>query len=108
VASAATITDASFKSEVYESGQMVLVDFWAEWCAPCRALSPVLDEVARDLRGEIKIVRLDVDNNPATSDAFGVQSIPTLILFKNGKPAERIVGLRSKQELVETLRAHVI
>jgi thioredoxin 1 len=108
LASAATITDASFKSEVYESGQLVLVDFWAEWCEPCRALSPVLGDVARELQGQIKIVTLDVDSNPSTADAFGVKSIPTLILFKNGKPAERIVGLRTAQELVQTLRAHTL
>ncbi len=108
MASAATITDASFKSEVYESDQLVLVDFWAEWCEPCWALSPILDDVARELQGQIKIVKLDVDSNPSTADAFGVKSIPTLILFKNGKPAERIVGLRSTQELVPRLRAHTL
>lgn len=102
------ITDASFKSEVYESDQLVLVDFWAEWCVPCRALAPILDQVAAELQGQVKIAKLDVDSNPTTTASFGVQSIPALILFKNGKPAERIIGLRSKEQLVEKLAPHLM
>ena len=101
------ITDASFKSEVYESDQPVLVDFWAEWCGPCATLAPILDELTEDLNGQIKIARLDVDSNPTTAASFGVQRIPTLILYKNGKPAERVVGLKSKQQLVEKLAPHL-
>ena len=103
-----TITDASFKSEVYESDQPVLVDFWAEWCGPCHALAPILDEVAADTKGRLKIAKLDVDSNPVTVATLGVQSIPTLILFKDGKPAERLVGFRSKQQLMEKLAPHLI
>lgn len=108
VAHAVAITDASFKSEVFESDQLVLVDFWAQWCEPCKALAPILEEVADGTKGLIKIAKLDVDSNPTTTANFGVQSIPTLILFKNGKPAARVVGLRSKQQLLETLAPHLI
>jgi len=108
VAHHVTITDASFKSEVYESDRPVLVDFGADWCVPCQALAPILDEVAEDTKGQIKIATLDVDNNPVTAANFGVQSIPTLILFKDGKPAERLVGFRSKQQVMEKLAPHLI
>ena len=104
----AAITDASFKAEVYESDQLVLVDFWAEWCGPCKALAPILDELAEELQGQVKIARLDVDANPTAAASFGVHDIPTLILFKNGKPAERLVGLMTKQQLAERLTPHLI
>jgi thioredoxin 1 len=108
VARPVAITDASFRSEVYDSVQPVLVDFWAEWCPPCKALAPILDEVAQEIRGQIKIAKLDVDSNPTSAANFGVLSIPTLILFKNGKPAERLVGLRSKEQLLQSLAPHLI
>lgn len=102
------ITDATFKAEVYEAEKPVLVDFWAAWCEPCKALAPIVDEVARELEGQITIAKLDVDSNPTSTASFGVQSIPTLILFKNGKPAERLVGLMPKQTLMERLAPHLI
>ena len=102
------ISDASFKAEVYESDQPVLVDFWADWCPPCHALAPILDEVAEDMKGQLKMAKLDVDSNPVTAATLGVQSLPTLILFKDGKPAERLVGFRSKQQLMEKLAPHLI
>ena len=102
------ITDASFKSEVFESDQLVLVDFGAAWCGPCQALAPLLDDLAAELRDQVKVVTLDVDANPTTTASFGVQGIPTLILFKSGKPATRVVGLKSKQELLDKLAPHLI
>jgi thioredoxin 1 len=108
VAHPVPITDASFKSEVYESSQPVLVDFWADWCGPCHALAPILEELAEDTQGHLKIAKLDVDSNPVTAATLGVQSIPTLILFKDGKPAERLVGFRSKQQVMEKLAPHLI
>lgn len=102
------ITDATFKAEVYDSARPVLVDFWAEWCGPCQALSPIIADVANDLEDQIKVAKLDVDSNPTCTASFGVRSIPTLILFKNGRPAERLVGVMPKQKLMERLAPHLI
>jgi thioredoxin 2 len=85
----------------------VLVDFWAQWCAPCRAVAPVLEELARELAGKLKVVKLDVDRHPLPASAYQVHSIPTLILFKNGQPAERIVGAVPKAALLARLSAHL-
>jgi len=108
VARSITITDATFKAEVYEADKPVLVDFWAQWCGPCKAMAPILEELAGELAGQIKFVKVDVDANPASAASFGVQSIPTLILFKNGKPAERLVGLMPKGQLMERLTPHLL
>ena len=99
-------TDISFRKEL-ETSTPVLVDFWAEWCAPCRMTAPVLEELARDEPGQIKIVKINVDQNPTTAGRFNVQSIPLLILFKNGQPVETIVGAMSKQALMERLGPHL-
>jgi thioredoxin 1 len=103
----APVTDADFESEVLQADQPVLVDFWATWCAPCRMISPVVEEVARDLEGRIKVVKMDIDANPETPGRLGIMSIPTLIIFQNGKPAERTVGYRSnlKGDLKQKLEA---
>lgn len=90
-----------------QAGVPVLVDFWAQWCAPCRAVAPVLEELARELAGKLKVVKLDVERHPLPASAYQVHSIPTLILFKNGQPAERIVGAVSKAALLARLSPHL-
>jgi thioredoxin 2 len=99
-------TDISFRKEL-ETATPVLVDFWAEWCAPCRMTAPVLEDVAQDKAGQIKVVKIDVDLNPAVSGQFNIRSIPTLILFKDGNPVETIVGAMSKAALLERLGPHL-
>lgn len=93
-------TDASFETDVIESNIPVLVDFWAQWCGPCKAIAPLLDDLAQKYEGKVKIVKLDVDSNPATPPKFGVRGIPTLILFKDGQVKATQVGLLSKTELM--------
>jgi len=85
-------TDANFDSEVLKASGPVLVDFWAEWCGPCRAIAPVLEELSSELQGKVKIVKLNVDENPSTTVKYGVRSIPTMILFKNGEAADMKIG----------------
>jgi thioredoxin 2 len=96
-------TDISFRKEL-ETTTPVLVDFWAEWCAPCRAAAPVLEALARENAGQLKIVKINVDQNQATARQFNVMSIPTLILFINGKPIETIIGALSKDALTQKLK----
>jgi len=97
------ITDANFDAEVSKSGVPVLVDFWAEWCGPCRLMSPILDEIAPGYQGRLKIGKLNVDENQDAPTKFGVMNIPTMILFKSGKESERIVGAMSKADLQKKL-----
>ena len=99
-------SDASFAGDI-DAAVPVLVDFWAEWCGPCRMVAPVLEELSRELAGKIKVVKLDVDANPITSNRFGVRSIPTLLLFKGGEVAEEIVGAMGKGALRERLEGHL-
>ena len=102
-----TVTDSTFETLVVDAEQPVLVDFWAEWCGPCKMIAPVLEEIATDLDGKLTIGKLDVDANGSTAMAFGVMSIPTLLLFKGGKPVERIVGFQPKQQLMGKIQRHL-
>lgn len=102
-----SISDDTFESEVVESETPVLVDFWAQWCGPCKAIAPILDDLAQKYAGKVKVVKMDVDNNPATPPKFGVRGIPTLILFKDGQVKATQVGLISKAELSTFIDDHV-
>jgi len=99
----AKFTDGNFDTEVVQSGVPVLVDFWAEWCGPCRLMGPILDELAPAYAGKLKIGKLNVDENQNAPSNFGVMNIPTMILFKGGKEAERIIGALSKTDLQKKL-----
>jgi thioredoxin 1 len=101
------VSDASFESDVLKSAGPVVVDFWAEWCGPCRMIAPALEEIAGQLGDKVKIVKLNVDENPNTAAKYGIMSIPTLMLFKNGEIASRQVGAAPKQKLHQWISAAV-
>lgn len=101
------VSDDTFEQEVLQSSMPVLVDFWAVWCGPCKAIAPVVEELAGEYEGKLKVMKLDVDDNPRTPTTYGVQSIPTLLLFKDGRPAERIVGAVPKKVLVDKIQSVV-
>ncbi len=96
-----TLSDANFNEEVKGSSEPVLVDFWAEWCGPCKMIAPILQEIANEQAGKLRVAKLNVDDAPATARQFQVMSIPTLILFKDGEMQKRIVGARGKGQLME-------
>ncbi len=96
-----TVTDDTFEEEVLKSAHPVVVDFWAEWCNPCKQLDPYLDELAKDMDGKVKVAKLDIDNNPGTPTKYGVRGIPTLILFKDGQVAATKIGSLVKSKLYE-------
>jgi thioredoxin 1 len=100
-----TFDDANFESEVLGSDVPVLVDFWAEWCGPCQLLAPTIDELANEYAGRIKVGKVDVDQAAKTAARFGIQSIPTVVLFESGQPVERLVGARPKKEFKALLDA---
>jgi thioredoxin 1 len=103
----AKVSDANFDSEVLKSSEPVVVDFWAEWCGPCKMIAPALEEIAGSLAGKVKIVKLNVDENPATASKYGIMSIPTLMLFKNGELASRQIGAAPKAKLEQWITAAV-
>jgi thioredoxin 1 len=103
----AKVSDATFEAEVLKASEPVVVDFWAEWCGPCKMIAPALDELAGAMDGKVKIVKLNVDENPDTASKYGIMSIPTLMIFKNGELASRQVGAAPKQKLEQWIKAAV-
>lgn len=100
------ISDETFEQEVLQSEQPVLVDFWAVWCAPCRMMNPTVEAVAAEYEGSARVVKLNVDDNPASSQRYGINGIPTMILFRNGREEERVVGATSRDTLARLLAKH--
>ncbi len=101
------VTDQSFENEVLKASTPVLVDFWAEWCGPCKAVAPKLEEIAGEMGAKVKIAKLDVDNNQEYASKFGIRSIPTMILFKGGKPVDQIMGNQPKENIVNFISRHL-
>lgn len=102
-ASPIILSDTTFDEEINASTEPVLVDFWAEWCGPCKMIAPILDEIAEEQAGKLKVAKLNVDEAPAVAQRFEVMSIPTMIVFQDGKPAKRLVGAKPKAALVKDL-----
>ncbi len=102
-----TFTDSDFDTSVLESPTLVLVDFWAAWCGPCRVMAPMVDSVATDYSGRVGVGKLNVDENPETAERFGIRSIPTLLLFKDGKVVESAIGVARKAQLTELVEKHL-
>jgi thioredoxin 1 len=100
------VTDKSFESEVRQAKKPVLVDFWAQWCGPCRMLAPTIEAIAEEHSGAVSVVKLNVDENPTTAAVYGIKGIPTLLLFSDGKEVERIVGVAGKDSIVRTIAKH--
>jgi thioredoxin 1 len=107
MSNAVAVTDTSFEQEVLQSDKPVLVDFWAEWCGPCRMIGPIVDELAKEYDGKAKFTKVDVDNNPEISMKFNIRSIPTLLIFKGGKVVDQIIGAVPKSHLTKKLNEHV-
>lgn len=101
------LTDSSFATDVLEAEGPILVDFWAEWCGPCKMIAPILDEIAVEFEGKLTITKLNIDQNPATAPKYGIRGIPTLLLFKNGEVAATKVGALSKGQLKDFLNANL-
>lgn len=107
MSNAVPITSEDFEKEVLKSETPVLVDFWAEWCGPCKMIAPSVDAIAAEYSGKLKVFKLDVDKEPAVAAKYGIMSIPTLIIFNNGEVAEQIVGLMPKQKIEEKITSHL-
>jgi thioredoxin 1 len=101
------VNDSSFETEVLKSNLPVLVDFWAVWCGPCKMIAPLVEEIASEYAGKIKVTKLNVDSNPDTSMRFSIRSIPTLMLFKDGKVVEQIIGAMPKRNLLDKITPHL-
>jgi thioredoxin 1 len=102
------VTDANFDQEVLKSDQPVLIDFWAVWCGPCKALSPIVDEVAASYAGKVKVAKMNVDQNPGTPGRYGIRGIPTLLIFKGGQVKEQIVGYVPKETIEKAIDKHMV
>ena len=103
----AVFTDETFEAQVVKATQPVLVDFWAEWCAPCRALTPVVEDVAKQTQGKLLVGKMNIDDHPNTPGRFQVQAIPTLLLFKGGEVVDKVVGLVNRAKLLELVQKHL-
>ena len=103
MAAISTLSDATFDEEIKSADEPVVVDFWAEWCGPCKMISPILEEIATEHQGRLRVVKLNVDDNPSVARRFEVMAIPTLIVFKDGEPQKRLVGAKGKGQLLEEL-----
>jgi len=101
------VTDQNFQTDVLNSATPVLVDFWAEWCGPCRALAPKLEEIASEMGGKVKVVKMNVDENPATPGKYGIRGIPAMLLFKNGQQVGELVGNHPKENITQFLVDHI-
>lgn len=99
------MTEANFETEVTKSDQPVLVDFWAEWCGPCKMIAPILDEIAKEKAGAVKVAKVNVDDNQSLSARFNIRAIPSLLLFKNGQVRDQVTGMTSKKNLLDKLAA---
>ncbi len=102
-----SVTDSSFELDVVKASDLVLVDFWAEWCGPCRALAPKLEEIASEMSTQVKILKMNVDENPKTPGQFGIRGIPAMLLFKGGKQVGELVGNQPKESITEFLKSHI-
>jgi thioredoxin 1 len=107
MSSVTSVTESTFKQEVLESAVPVLVDFWAPWCGPCRMVSPVIDEIATEYTGQVKVVKLNTDQYPTVASHYGIRSIPTLMVFKGGRQVDTVVGAVPKTTLAKTLTQHL-